>query len=606
MKDLKKESQEITPTTAVTPTQEIIPTPVVKKKRIFGRLSVQMINAGLIFLIVAVFLVISAYSYLAISRLNNNSYWVEHSYVVVAQADTLISDLLNTETGQRGYIITGDDSYLAPYTLALQNVYSDFQSLQNLTSDNPAQEEKLLVIKPLIDARLAEVDNGINLRKYKGVDAATAFIMTGGGKKTMDAIRAEEVDFKTEELKLLAQRETDSDQSSSLVNLVILWGAIIGFLFYLLVNYIISRFVIKDLVSKPFLAKEKQALFYARSLIESSLDPLITISPSGKVTDLNEAAVRVTGISREKLIGSDFVNYFTNPDEARDGYERVFRQGSVNDYPLTIRSQEGRLTDVLLNASIYKNEEGVVLGVFAAMRDYTRIKQATEAVELMNREMEAFSSSVSHDLRAPLRVIDGYAQMLSEDYNTKLDDNGKRLIANIRTSSEQMRVLIEDLLTFSRLGSQAIKKEQVSMSTMAKDVFMELKKVAPTRDIECNIADLPDAKADKDTMRLVWVNLISNAIKYTRPKAKAVIEIGSKVEGDVITYYVKDNGVGFDMKYVIKLFLVFERLHSSEEFEGTGIGLANVKRIIERHGGKVWAEGQVGVGSTFYFTLPKA
>ena len=168
-----------------------------------------------------------------------------------------------------------------------------------------------------------------------------------------------------------------------------------------------------------------------------------------------------------------------------------------------------------------------------------------------------------------------------------------------------MRKLIDDLLVFSRLGSQEIKKEYVAMGQLATEVCAELKQAAPNRNIECTIQELADSRGDKDTLRLVWTNLLSNAIKYTGPRERAAIEVGSKDEKESIVYYVKDNGVGFDMKDVNKLFNVFERLHSVEEFEGTGMGLANVKRIVERHGGTVWAEGKVGEGATFYFALPK-
>lgn len=286
-------------------------------------------------------------------------------------------------------------------------------------------------------------------------------------------------------------------------------------------------------------------------------------------------------------------------------YESVFKKGSVSDYPLTIRSLDGKLTDVLYNASVYKDDKGNVLGVTGVARDNTRVKRETEEVASTSKEMEAFSGSASHDLRAPLRVIDGFAQMLMEDYADKLDDKGKEIVTNIRASSTQMRKLIDDLLTFSRLGQQEIKKEYVAMGVLAKEVFDELRRAVPDRQIECNIQEMPDARADLATIRLVWVNIFSNAIKYTGLKEKAVIEVGSKTEGDKITYYVKDNGVGFDMKFVNKLFNVFQRLHSVEEFEGTGVGLANIKRTVERHGGTAWAEGKVGEGATFYFTLPK-
>lgn len=349
----------------------------------------------------------------------------------------------------------------------------------------------------------------------------------------------------------------------------------------------------------------KKASQYARSLIEASLDPLVTISPEGKVTDTNEATIKVTGVSREKLIGSDFFDYFTEPNKAREGYKEVFKNGFVTDYPLTIRSREGKLTDVLYNASVYKDEKGDVLGVFAAARDYTRVKQNTEDVESANKELEAFSYSVSHDLRAPLRAIDGFAKVLSEEYKEKLDDEGKRIINIIQDNAVQMGKLIDDLLAFSHLGRQEVKKEYVAMGALADEVFKELTQTLPPGSITYTLNILPDSRVDPAMMRLVWQNLLSNAIKFTKKKEHPMIEVGSTTDDRMITYYVKDNGAGYDMKYNDKLFNVFQRLHVDTDFEGTGVGLANVKRIVERHGGKVWSEGKVGEGAIFSFSLPK-
>ncbi len=354
------------------------------------------------------------------------------------------------------------------------------------------------------------------------------------------------------------------------------------------------------------ITERKQASQYARSLIEASQDPLVTISPEGKITDVNEATIKVTGVTRELLIGTDFSEYFTEPQKAHDGYEQAFKLGFVTDYPLTIKSKEGKLTDVLYNASVYKDDKGNVLGVFAAARDYTSAKKATEGAAVATKEMESFSYSVSHDLRAPLRAIDGFTQILMEQYGEKLDDEGKRITSIIRASTVQMGKLIDDLLSFARLGRQEVKKDRVIMSTLADETYKEVRKASPERAIAFSMDPLPDVRADADMIRQVWTNLFTNAIKFTGKKESAKIEVGSTSDGNSVTYFVKDNGAGFDMQYIDKLFGVFQRLHSAEEFEGTGVGLANIKRIIERHGGSVRAEGHVGEGATFFFTLPTA
>lgn len=344
---------------------------------------------------------------------------------------------------------------------------------------------------------------------------------------------------------------------------------------------------------------------YARSLIEASQDPLVTISTDGKITDANEAALKVTGATRESLVGTDFSNYFTEPQKAHDGYEQAFKLGFVTDYPLTIKSKDGKLTDVLYNASVYKDDKGNVLGVTAVARDVTAAKETSDQAALANKELEAFSYSVSHDLRAPLRAIDGFVKVLVKEYAGKLDEEGQRIVGIIDKNTLQMGKLIDDLLSFSRLGRKEIKKEYVNMKVMVNQLCDEQKAQAPERNVVCTVGDMSEARADEDMIRVVWTNLVSNAFKYTSKNEKTIIEVGSNEDDKNITYFIKDNGVGFDMKYMEKLFGVFQRLHSEEEFPGTGIGLANIKRVVERHGGKVWAEGEVGKGATFYFSLPK-
>jgi two-component system sensor kinase len=220
-------------------------------------------------------------------------------------------------------------------------------------------------------------------------------------------------------------------------------------------------------------------------------------------------------------------------------------------------------------------------------------------------ELEAFSYSVSHDLRAPLRAIDGFSRILAEDYAEKLDEDGKRVLNVIRSNTQNMGRLIDDLLAFSRLGRKQIEATPVNMSDLANDVFQQLKSGLANQKIQLNLASLPGATGDPALIRQVFVNLLSNAAKYSRPRAETVIEVNGRCENGDCIYSVKDNGVGFDMTYAQKLFGVFQRLHSVEEFEGTGVGLAIVQRIIHRHGGRVWAEGKVDEGATFYFSLPK-
>jgi signal transduction histidine kinase len=232
-------------------------------------------------------------------------------------------------------------------------------------------------------------------------------------------------------------------------------------------------------------------------------------------------------------------------------------------------------------------------------------RRSTE-LESINKELEAFAYSVSHDLRAPLRHIAGYTELLQKKASSTLDEKSNRYLAMILDSAKGMGNLIDDLLAFSRLGRAETQKTIFSLTQLVREALTELRQDAEGRNIAWKVGALPDFYGDRSMLRLVLVNLISNAIKFTRTRSQAEIEIGcADGKSDDLVVFVRDNGVGFDMKYVNKLFGVFQRLHQSDAFEGTGIGLATVQRIIHRHGGKVWAEGVVDSGATFYFSAPR-
>lgn len=231
--------------------------------------------------------------------------------------------------------------------------------------------------------------------------------------------------------------------------------------------------------------------------------------------------------------------------------------------------------------------------------------QLTAELQVANSELEAFSYSVSHDLRAPLRAVDGFSGILLEDYADKLDAEGQRLLQMIRRNMQRMNQLIDDLLAFSRVSRQELKMSAICMEDLINAVVEELSTTAANDHRQLRIQPLPPARGDPAMIRQVLVNLLSNAIKFSRHQETPVIEISGRVEATHNLYCFKDNGAGFDMRYADKLFGVFQRLHSEREFEGTGVGLAIVQRIIQRHGGQVWAEAEVGEGAAFYFTLPR-
>lgn len=234
-----------------------------------------------------------------------------------------------------------------------------------------------------------------------------------------------------------------------------------------------------------------------------------------------------------------------------------------------------------------------------------KLKKQSEKLEDANQELEAFAYSVSHDLRVPLRAIDGFSRILLEDYEDTLDEEGIRLLNIVRENTAKMGHLIDDILLLSRASRQEMVLNEIDIAALAKSVYNEFQTDTNDRNIEFSVGNLPNVYGDRSMLGQVFQNLIGNAIKFTRNRETAIIEVGGKEKGKEIVYYVRDNGAGFDMKYINKLFGLFQRLHSPEEFEGTGVGLSIVQRVIRRHGGRVWGEGSVDGGATIYFTIPK-
>ncbi len=336
---------------------------------------------------------------------------------------------------------------------------------------------------------------------------------------------------------------------------------------------------------------------------------------------VNEAAIRHYGYSRREFLGMTIKDIRPAED-----VPALLADVKANRSTPTVtsvwrhRKKDGTLIDVEITSHEFQFGEHKTKLVLA--KDITeqlhaeaqvcqlneeleeRVSERTAELTAANKELEAFSYSVSHDLRAPLRAIIGYSQLVLEDYAVRLDTEGRRLLGVIAAEALRMSQLIDDLLTFSGLGRQRVQMTDVDMTALALSAFQSLIATHLPKAPQLNIKTLPPARGDSAMLRQVFVNLLDNAIKFSRVRKDATIEIGGSCDQDQNVYYVKDNGVGFDEKYIAKLFGVFQRLHAEEEFAGTGVGLALVQRIILRHGGKVWAESELGEGATFYFAIP--
>ena len=361
-----------------------------------------------------------------------------------------------------------------------------------------------------------------------------------------------------------------------------------------------------------YLVKQRQVVTEQLDILRAELKNLFDDAPCGyhAVDDhgyfvsANRTLLSWLGYEKEELIGK--IRFTDVVDEKdRPMVENISSATGSGHLDIGLKKKGGGTLPVVLSMVSRTREVGADEKVLYSTIDNSQCKEAIDRMRNLDQELEAFSYSISHDLRAPLRSIDGYSKILQEDYAAKLDEEGRRVLNVIMNNAKRMGKLIDDLLEFGRLGRKNLQKSRLNLTNMVNGIVQELLSQERGRKSDIHIGELYPAYADPDMMRQVWFHLLENAIKFTGKKETATIRVRSfrTEEGDMV-YEVSDNGDGFDMKYVGKLFGVFQRLHKIQDFPGTGVGLAIVKRIISRHGGRVWAEGSVHAGATFYFTIP--
>ncbi len=353
-----------------------------------------------------------------------------------------------------------------------------------------------------------------------------------------------------------------------------------------------------------------------KSLIENNSDVIALLDAKGYIMYESPSIERVMGFTPEELIGSHSFDLL-HPEETeyvRDLLQEILSvPGKHLQVVIRARHKNGswkwlevdiqnRLEDEAVNAVVL-NYRDVTERIASERNLEKKIKERTRELESVNKELEAFAYSVSHDLRAPLRSIDGFSQALVEDYNDRLDDTGRDYLARVRAASQRMGNLIDDILSLSRITRKELEVTEVDLSELVVSITGELNKIAPERKVEFIIQKGLRAKGDRILLQAALNNLLENAYKFTSKKEEARIEFGCSKENNRTVCFVKDNGAGFDMKYAGKLFSPFQRLHHADEFSGTGIGLANVQKAIRRHGGEVWAESEKDRGAAFFFTL---
>jgi signal transduction histidine kinase len=430
-------------------------------------------------------------SYWSEVRSEQDRQWVTHTLLVVEKLQAVRIDITQAETGQRGYMLTGQDRYLELYREGVNQVRQDMKELPDLVLDNPREQEVIGRLEPLIASRLGELGDGIEVRKQSGLLAGVeAVSRRNDGDMWMELIAAQIGEMRRMEAQLLSARLATAAASTRKMKAIVVCGNALAILILLMKGFVIHWEIGR------------------RNLAERNLK-------------------------------------------------------NSND----------------------------------------RLERRTSELSETNIELESFAYSVAHDLRAPLRHIAGYSHVLSQDYGSRFDEEGRRNLEKIADGAQRMGHLVDDLLSLSKVGRQALTLEATSLDMLLRQVVDEVGPEYSGRDIEWRIGDLFIAECDPGLMKQVFVNLLSNAAKYSGKREHAVIEVGQMMQGEERVVFVRDNGAGFEMQYAGKLFGVFQRLHKARDFEGTGVGLAIVQRIIRRHGGRIWAEAALDHGATFFFTL---
>ena len=531
---------------------------------------------------------------------------------VLVALQSLTSSLHAAESGARGFAISGKQLHLDQYYGAAKILRPQLEELQSLLRDDSAGLKQFQGLKALITAQLALLKEMVDLGNKNVFRAMGQRALTDQGYETMQNISSTLQTMEQSVRVRLAGQTNLALQQAHIAKVALLEGGALACAVVLLCSISTYCLLIEN-------RKMEQKL---NGFIESSPDAIVIVNKEGKIVISNSHTERLLGYTSQELAGQTAA--LLVPERYRKVYLQQYAvyfanhggQMTTTSLELSAVHKDGREFPIEICMKPLETEQGIL--VTSAIRDISQRKQTEQKVtrlneqleqraaelEASNKELEAFSYSVSHDLRSPLLNIEGFSQVLLEDYADCLDAEGQEHLKHVRSSCQQMEEIINALLALSKMMRTEMFRQGVDLSALAGQIVNELKAKAPDRAVDVVIANGLTTDADPQLLRVVLENLLSNAWKFTSKQPRARIEVGSLVQsnGEQV-FYVRDDGAGFDMDHATNLFTPFKRLHKASDFQGTGIGLATVQRVVARHGGKIWAAGAVDHGATFCFTL---
>ncbi len=576
---------------------------------------------ALSFLILIAIGVTSYYSFYNLSKEINLTNHVHETNFRLDRISMLLKDIQGYE---RGYIITGDGIFFDLFNESVDSIDGQINDIKRLIGKNELEKttlsELIINTKNLIDT----YTHIVTLRKEKGFEPATRIVKTREGKVLLDKVENNINEINSAELSNLHSTVQSINNRLLFSKSIIIIGSVLS----LVIVLIFTAALEKDIRRREKVEcelRESEELF--RSIFEQAAVGAAIVSIEGKILRANQKLCDIVGYTQKEIHLLTFQTLIHPEDlESHLGYVNKLLTGRLINYSMEKRyfKKDNSIVWVNTAVSLVKDVEEKPEYFIAVVEDISlrkkldlelqelnkelenRVQLRTAQLESSNKELESFSYSVSHDLRAPLRAIGGFSKIIMEDYHEKLDQEGKRMLEIISTNVQKMGRLIDDLLAFSRLGRQAVHKMEVDTGSLIAAIIDELMIEQSKSKIEFKVHKLPKIYADPNLIKQAFTNLLSNAIKYTRYKEHAVVEVGTEDLGREHLFFIKDNGAGFDMRYYAKMFGMFQRLHTDREFEGNGVGLALVQKIILKHDGRIWAEGKPGEGAIFYITIPKS